>query len=99
MISNKLIFWGIGVLAAALIILGIHQLIKLNVKVSLFEDNIKNLDEKNNSLQTQNKKLIEENRFLKERHFQITQIKSILEPNLFEIDKIYPVNKQSGKGQ
>ena len=86
MISNKLIFWGIGVLAAALIILGIQQLIKLNVKVSLFEDNIKNLDEKNNSLQTQNKKLIEENRFLKERHFQITQIKSILELNLFEID-------------
>jgi hypothetical protein len=59
MISDKLIFWGIGVLAAALIILGIQQLTKLNVKVSLFEDNIKNPDEKNNSLQTQNKKLLE----------------------------------------
>jgi cell division protein FtsB len=86
LISNKLIIWGIGVLTAALIILGIQQLIRLNVKVSLFEDNIKNLDEKNNALQTQNKKLAEENSFLKERHFQITQIKSILELNLFEID-------------
>ncbi len=59
LISNKLIIWGIGVLTSALIILGIQQLTKLNVKVSLFEDNIKNLDEKNNSLQTQNKKLLE----------------------------------------
>ena len=33
-----------------------------------------------------NQKLIEENEFLKERNFQITQIKSILEMNLFEID-------------
>ena len=33
-----------------------------------------------------NEKLMEENAFLKERHFQITQIKSILEMNLFEID-------------
>jgi hypothetical protein len=86
LLSNKLIMWGVIVLAAALIILGIQQLIKLNVKVSLFEDNIKNLDEKNSTLQVQNKKLIEENSFLKERHFQITQIKSILELNLFEID-------------
>jgi hypothetical protein len=86
LLSNKLIMWGIGVLAAALIILGIQQLIKLNVKVSLFEDNIKNLDEKNSTLQVQNKKLVEENSFLKERHFQITQIRSILELNLFEID-------------
>jgi len=86
LLSNKLIIWGIGVLAAALIILGIQQLIKLNVKVSLFEDKIIKLDEKNNELQIQNKKLVEENSFLKERHFQITQIKSILELNLFEID-------------
>lgn len=86
LLSNKLIMWGVIVLAAALIILGIQQLIKLNVKVSLFEDNIKNLDEKNSTLQVQNKKLIEENSFLKERHFQITQIRSILELNLFEID-------------
>lgn len=86
LISNKLIIWGISLLAAALIILGIQQLIKLNVKVSLFEDNIRNLAEKNNELQIKNKKLAEENSFLKERHFQITQIKSILELNLFEID-------------
>jgi hypothetical protein len=86
LLSNKLIMWGVIVLAAALIILGIQQLIKLNVKVSLFEDNIKNLDEKNSTLQVQNKKLVEENSFLKERHFQITQIRSILELNLFEID-------------
>jgi hypothetical protein len=86
LLTNKLIIWGIGVLAAALIILGIQQLIKLNVKVSLSEDNIRKLDEKNNSLQIENKKLIEENSFLKERHFQIAQIKSILELNLFEID-------------
>jgi hypothetical protein len=59
--------WGLCVLAAALIIFGIQQLIKLNVKVSLFEDSIKNLDEKNSLLQVQNKKLIEENSFLKER--------------------------------
>jgi hypothetical protein len=86
LLSSKLIIWGIGILAAALIILGIQQLIKLNVKVSLFEDKIIKLDEKNNELQIQNKKLVEENSFLKERHFQITQIKSILELNLFEID-------------
>jgi hypothetical protein len=86
LLSNKLIIWGIGVLAAALIILGIQQLIRLNVKVSLFEDNIKNLDERNTALQDVNKRLMEENSFLKERHFQITQIKSILELNLFEID-------------
>lgn len=43
--------WGLCVLAAALIIFGIQQLIKLNVKVSLFEDSIKNLDEKNSLLQ------------------------------------------------
>jgi len=86
LLSSKLIAWGIGVLAAALIILGIQQLIKLNVKVTLFEDNIKNLDERNNTLLDQNKKLAQENNFLKERHFQITQIKSILELNLFEID-------------
>jgi hypothetical protein len=86
LLSSKLIAWGIGVLAAALIILGIQQLIKLNVKVTLFEDNVKNLDERNNTLLDHNKKLTQENNFLKERHFQITQIKSILELNLFEID-------------
>jgi hypothetical protein len=86
LISSKLVLWGLGVLAAALVILGIQQLINLNVKLSLFENNIKNLDEKNNELLLLNKKLAEENNFLKERHFHITQIKSILELNLFEID-------------
>lgn len=86
LLSGKLIVWGLAVLGAALIILGIQQLIRLNVKVTLFEDNIKKLDEKNNDLAKQNKDLAEENNFLRERHFQVTQIKSILELNLFEID-------------
>jgi len=86
LLSGKLIVWGLVVLGAALIILGIQQLIKLNVKVTLFEDNIKKLDEKNNDLAKANKDLSRENEFLKERHFQVTQIKSILELNLFEID-------------
>ncbi len=86
LLTGKLIVWGLAVLGAALIILGIQQLIKLNVKVTLFEDNIKKLDEKNNALAKQNKDLAEENNFLRERHFQVTQIKSILELNLFEID-------------
>lgn len=86
LLSGKLIVWGLAVLGAALIILGIQQLIKLNVKVTLFEDNIKKLDEKNTDLAKQNKDLAEENNFLRERHFQVTEIKSILELNLFEID-------------
>lgn len=84
--TNKLLLWGAGFLAAGLIVLGIQQLIQLNVKVSKFEDNINGLEEKNQNLVKINEKLIEENAFLKERHFQITQIKSILEMNLFEID-------------
>ena len=86
LLANKLLIWGAAFLAAGLIILGIHQLIQLNVKVSKFEDNISGLEEKNLSLAKMNEKLIEENAFLKERHFQITQIRSILEMNLFEID-------------
>jgi cell division protein FtsB len=86
LLSGKLIVWGLAMLGAALIILGIQQLIQLNVKVTIFEDNIKKLDEKNNDLAKQNKDLAEENNFLRERHFQVTQIKSILELNLFEID-------------
>lgn len=86
LLAGKLIVWGLAVLGAALIILGIQQLIKLNVKVTLFEDNIKKLDEKNTDLAKQNKDLAEENNFLRERHFQVTEIKSILELNLFEID-------------
>ncbi len=85
LLANKLVIWGAAFLAAGLIILGIQQLILLNVKVSRFEDNITGLEEKNQSLAKMNEKLMEENEFLKERHFQITQIKSILEMNLFEI--------------
>jgi hypothetical protein len=86
LLANKLLLWGAGFLAAGLIVFGIQQLIQLNVKVSKFEDNINGLEEKNQNLVKINEKLIEENAFLKERHFQITQIKSILEMNLFEID-------------
>ncbi len=86
LLANKLVIWGAAFIAAGLIILGIQQLILLNVKVSKFEDNISGLQEKNQDLAKMNEKLIEENAFLKERHFQITQIKSILEMNLFEID-------------
>ena len=86
LLANKLVVWGAAFIAAGLIILGIQQLILLNVKVSKFEDNISGLEEKTQGLAKMNEKLMEENAFLKERHFQITQIKSILEMNLFEID-------------
>jgi hypothetical protein len=86
LLANKLVIWGAVFIAAGLIVLGIQQLIQLNVKVSKFEDNITGLEEKNQSLAKMNQKLIKENEFLKERNFQITQIKSILEMNLFEID-------------
>ena len=86
LLANKLVVWGAVFIAAGLIVLGIQQLIQLNVKVSKFEDNISGLEEKNQGLAKMNEKLMEENAFLKERHFQITQIKSILEMNLFEID-------------
>lgn len=86
LLANKLIIWGVAAVAAGMVVLGIQQLIKLNVKVSLFEDNMKDLNEKNKVLENRNTDLIEENKFLKDRHFQITQIKSILELNLFEIE-------------
>jgi len=86
LLANKVLIWGAVFLAAGLIVLGIQQLIELNVKVSKFEDNVSGLEEKNQKLVMMNEKLVEENAFLKERHFQITQIKSILEMNLFEID-------------
>ncbi|MBN2862494.1 MAG: hypothetical protein JXN62_04990 [Bacteroidales bacterium] len=86
LLFNKLLIWGIALFTAGLIVLGIQELIALNVKVTQFQNNIKNLDQKNNLLQNQNAKLLEENSFLKDRHFQVTQIKSILELNLFEID-------------
>lgn len=95
LLANKLLVWGAAFLAAGLIILGIQQLIQLNVKVSRFEDNISGLEEKNQDLSELNGKLMEENAFLRERHFQITQIKSILEMNLFEVDTSFKrtVNK------
>ena len=86
LLANKLIVWGAVFIAAGLIVLGIQQLIQLNVKVSKFEDSISSLREKNQDLAKINEKLTEENAFLKDRKFQITQIKSILEMNLFEID-------------
>ena len=86
LLTSKLILWGLAVFAGGLIFLGIQQLINLNVKVSQFQSNMDTLDQKNNDLLKQNIKLKEENNFLKDRHFQITQIRSILELNLFEID-------------
>lgn len=66
LLANKLLIWGAAFLAAGLIILGIQQLILLNVKVSKFEDNISGLEEKNQGLAKLNEKLMEENAFLKE---------------------------------
>lgn len=86
LLASKLIIWGLIVFAAGLIIFGIQQLINLNVRVSQFQGNMDALDEKNDELLKQNLKLLEENNYLKDRHFQITQIRSILELNLFEID-------------
>jgi len=86
LLTNKLIIWGLIVFAAGMIIFGIQQLINLNVRVSQFQGNMDALDEKNNELLKQNLKLQEENNYLKDRHFQITQRRSSLELNLFEID-------------
>ncbi|MBN2632123.1 MAG: hypothetical protein JXR66_01105 [Bacteroidales bacterium] len=86
LLASKLIVWGLAAFGAGMLVLGIQQLIKLNVRVSLFEDNIKDLDEKNRELRIKNNLLVEENNFLKERQFQITQIRHILELNLFEIE-------------
>lgn len=86
LLTNKLILWGLIVFAAGMIVLGIQQLINLNVRISQFQGNMDVMDEKNNELQKLNLKLQEENNYLKDRHFQITQIRSILELNLFEID-------------
>jgi len=86
LLTSKLILWGLAVFAGGLIFLGIQQLINLNVKVSNFQSNMDALGEKNSDLLKQNLRLKEENSFLKDRHFQITQIRSILELNLFEID-------------
>ena len=50
LLANKLVVWGAAFIAAGLIILGIQQLILLNVKVSKFEDNISGLEDKNQGL-------------------------------------------------
>ena len=100
LMANKLILWGLAALAASLIIFGFQQLIQLNVKASRFEDSINGLEEKNKALEKMNERLSKENAFLMERHFQITQIKSILELNLFEIDTKFKrsVKRQETKG-
>jgi len=96
LLTSKLIIWGLGALGAGLIIFGIQQLIRLNVQASLFQQQVERLEDRNKSLLKQKEKLEEENIFLKERHFQITQIKNILELNLFEIDTKFTrsVNKK-----
>ncbi len=86
LLTNKLILWGLIVFAAGMIVFGIQQLINLNVRVSQFQGNMDALDEKNDELLRQNLKLLDENNYLKVSHFQISQIRSILELNLFEID-------------
>jgi hypothetical protein len=55
---------------------------QLNVKVSRFRGNINALVEKNNDLYLQNLKFKEENSHLKDKHFQITRIRNILELNM-----------------
>ncbi len=95
LLASKMVIWGALFAAVALVVLGIQQLIQLNVKVTRFEDNISGLEEKNLDLVKLNEKLASENLYLRERHLQVTQIKSILEMNLFEIDTSFrrTVNK------
>lgn len=96
LLFNKLIIWGIAALIAALVVFGIQQLIRLNVQVAQFQGTVDDLKNENEILKTRNVKLAEENSYLKERQFQITQIKNILELNLFEIDTKFTrsVNKE-----
>lgn len=96
LLANKLFIWGFVALGIGLIIFGIQQLIGLNVKVSKFQDRIGGLEEKNKTLLNQNNKLEEEISYLKERQFQITKIKNILELNLFEVDTHFnrPVSRR-----
>ena len=96
LLFNKLIIWGIAALIAALIVFGIQQLIRLNVQFAQFQGTVDDLKNENEILKTRNEKLAEENSYLKERQFQITQIKNILELNLFEIDTKFArsVNKE-----
>jgi len=96
LLASKAIIWGLAAMGIALFIFGIQQLINLNVKVTQFEGDVLRLEDRNKALLKEKLKLEEENTFLKERHFQITQIKSILELNLFEIDTRFTrsVNKK-----
>lgn len=96
LLFNKLLIAGLIVFGVGLLVFGIQQLIDLNVRVTQFQGNIDALGEKNNELLKQNLRLKEENSYLKDRHFRITQIRSILELNLFEIDTCFKrsLNKQ-----
>lgn len=96
LLFNKLILWGIAALIAGLVVFGIQQLIRLNVQVAQFQGTMDELKNENELLKTRNEKLAEENSYLKDRQFQITQIKNILELNLFEIDTKFTrsVNKE-----
>lgn len=96
LLFNKLIIWGIAALIAGLAVFGIQQLIRLNVQVAQFQGTLDDLKKENETLKTRNEKLAEENSYLKDRQFQITQIKHILELNLFEIDTKFTrsVNKE-----
>jgi hypothetical protein len=85
LLFNKLFIWGLAAVGIAFAIVGIQKLIDLNVKVLTFQDNVKNLSDQNIALQKQNISLSDEINYLRDRHFQITQIKSILDMNLFEI--------------
>ncbi|HOP59311.1 MAG TPA: hypothetical protein PLR52_07825 [Bacteroidales bacterium] len=85
LLFNKLFIWGLAAVGIAFAIVGIQKLIDLNVKVLTFQDNVKNLSDQNIALQKQNISLSDELNYLRDRHFQITQIKSILDMNLFEI--------------
>ncbi|HPI68269.1 MAG TPA: hypothetical protein PL003_03520 [Bacteroidales bacterium] len=85
LLFNNLFIWGLAAVGIAFAIVGIQKLIDLNVKVLTFQDNVKNLSDQNIALQKQNISLSDEINYLRDRHFQITQIKSILDMNLFEI--------------
>lgn len=70
LLAYKLLIWGAMFLTAGLIVLGIQQLIQLNIKASRFEDNISGLEEKNQGLSALNEKLMEEIRLQKEHSLE-----------------------------
>jgi hypothetical protein len=96
LLLNKVFLWGFAAMGVGLIIFGIQQLINLNVRVSQFQSRIEGLEDKNKSLAKLNDKLEEEITYLKERQFQISKIRNILELNLFEVDANFnrPVTKK-----